>query len=70
MTALVNWLELRDKVQVDDSDIIGVITAILLRHDGTTQYYQYEVEWLHNGINYSQYITGSRLTRVTKHKPE
>lgn len=65
---LQSRFSIRDKVKIDDSDVIGIITAITMRHDGSIPYYHYEVEWLHNGINQSHWVPGSRLTHVASCK--
>ena len=54
---------IKDKVYIDKGDIIGTISAILLREDGLNSYIQYEVEWMHNGTNQSVWIAGYRLAK-------
>ena len=53
--------QLKQRVRVDGGDIVGTVTGILFRHDGLLPYVLYEVEWLHNGINYSHWLPEYRL---------
>ena len=56
---------IRDLVQIDgQSDIIGRITAITFRVANDTPYALYQVDWLHNGTNYTHSIEDWRLLKV------
>lgn len=57
-----------DHVTIDESDITGVVVAILFRPGSSTEmtahsYIQYEVSWFSNGVKYSDWFDGFRLKR-------
>ena len=53
---------LKDKVIIDgQKELIATISALNFQHDGEIIFTQYQCEWIHNGANYQQYISGHRL---------
>lgn len=56
------WLG--QKVLIDkQQDLIGSITEIAFRlAEGPEPYVLYQVDWLHNGVNHSNYIAAWRLS--------
>lgn len=55
--------DIEAKVYIDkQEDMLARVSEVAFRSDGKSVYVLYQVEWLHNGVNYAAYMAGWRLT--------